>query len=203
MTNTKKQGMSTFAKVLIGMLVAGVLVVVVTCGGLYWFARNAFKPTQDPVEIAALKDSMINIEIPETYRPVGGMTMQMGFSMKMAMYARNGDEKSGGAVMLMQMNIPGAGDQQTRQSFEDQLRQQGHNSNLKVATRETRSVDIDGKAYDFEFLTGTREGADTKLHEVIGQFPAKQGVGFLMITDSDEHWDEAAVMRMLESISTK
>jgi hypothetical protein len=204
-SSDKQSGSGTFFKVFLGVVLGGVTLMILVCGGLYWFARNAVKTTNNPTEVREIADLIAKIEVPEGYEPTGGMNMNMGAAIKMQMAAfeRKGDA-GGGTLLLMQMNVPtGANDQQTKQSFEQQMQQSGKKGSITVKKTETREFQIDGQAQKFEFVEGTDPESKTDVHQIVGTFPGRGGLAFLMLREPAAAWDEARVVKMIESISTK
>jgi hypothetical protein len=203
-SSEKQSGSGTFFKVFLGVILGGIALMILVCGGLYWFARSAVKMTQIPAEVQQIADSIARISIPEGYSPTGGMTMNLGASVKMAIFERKAEGKSG-QLMLMQMNVPGGGvsDQQVRQSLDQQMQQSGKDGSITVKSRATRSFQIDGQARDFEFIEGTEPKTNAEVRQVVGTFPGREGMAILMLREAAAGWDEAAAVKMLESISTK
>ena len=202
----RKPGMSTSAKILIGVLIFGGVCVIACCGGIYWLSTSAFEMTEKPAEVVEMADSIASIDVPEEYQPTAGITVNVPFvniNMKMSVFARNPDNQEGGAVMLMQMSGPGMeNEQQMRQQFEAQMEQQGQNKNIVEESSEIKNFTIDGEEVAFEFVSGKNPDTDKKVHQVTGLFPGQNGMVFLMIYETDENWDEEQVTKMIESIST-
>jgi hypothetical protein len=131
------------------------------------------------------------------------MNMAGAVKMQMAAFERKGDA-GGGTLLLMQMNVPaGANDQQTKQSFEQQMKQSGRNNSITVKKTETRELQIDGQAQKFEFVEGTDPESKTDVRQIAGTFPGRGGLAFLMLRETEAAWDEARFVKMIESISTK
>ena len=130
-----------------------------------------------------------------------GMQMSMGFQMQMAVFSPDQTNQSR-MLMLMQMKMEGANEAQMEQQMKMQASQQGMNQDITVESSETRTFTIDGQEQDFVFAVGTNRAGDT-VHQVTGVFPGKDGTAMLMLMEDDAHWDEAAVEKMIESISTQ
>lgn len=197
----QKSGMSTAAKVVIGLVAAGIIGLAVCCGGVWWFGSKAINMTQDPAEIEAKVASIASIDVPAGWEPVMGMEMNMGFQMKMAAYSPD-QTQQGRALVLMQMKMEGANEQQMEQQMEMQMGQQNMNQDISVESSETRTYTIDGQDRDFEFAVGT-DSSGNSVHQVTGVFPGKDGTAMLMMIEDDANWDEEAVVQMIESISTQ
>jgi hypothetical protein len=171
--NNESSGMGTVMKVFIGVVLAGAVLMVIVCGGGYWFARNAFKPTSNPTEIAAITSSIATIPIPEGYVPKGGMQVSMGMTMKMAAYEKSGPPK--GDLVIMEMGVPGQVlDDKTRDQFKRTANEnRSGNNDVTVTSTETKKITIDGQERDFEFVTGETSGSKQPIHEVTGASQAR------------------------------
>ncbi|MFG0332059.1 MAG: hypothetical protein ACF8TS_01735 [Maioricimonas sp. JB049] len=102
-----RQGMSTGTKVLMVMLALAGCLMLLCCGGIFWFgSRLTSAVTEDPDEIAEIRDSIAVIDMPEDFTPQVGMNINMFvFEMDLVAYGRD-DEAF---VMLMQMQATGEG----------------------------------------------------------------------------------------------
>jgi hypothetical protein len=87
----------------------------------------------------------------------------------------------------------------SREQFEDAMKQQGHGQNIQVDSREVRIFDYAGEEYAFEFVSGAGGRTGGAARQASGVFPAQGGPAFLTVIDSEENWDDDAVMRMIES----
>jgi hypothetical protein len=200
-----KQGKSSTTKVVAIVLIGGGLVFLLCCGGLFWFGKNWFQKFMitDPVAVKTRAAAIADIAIPETYQPQMAMDMnQFGVPMTMCMFMRTGGE---GAVMLMEMTGPMAGDQeQMRQQFQQSMQQQqGGRNQIDITSTETRTYLINGEEYEFEFSQGTRPQDKVAVRQVMGVMPGKAGTAFLMVFETEENWDEAAITGMIESMGAK
>src|SRR5262249_47808691 len=112
------------------------------------------------------------------------------------------DGQSG--VMLMEMSGPMAGNQeQMRRQFQQGMQQQGQNQQINIESTETRTYLIKGEKYDFEFVKGTRPQDNVAVRQVMGVIPGKKGTAFLMVFETEENWDEAAITGMIESMGAQ
>ena len=91
--------------------------------------------------------------------------------------------------------------EQMEASFKQQAGQQ--NKNFRQESAETKTVKVDGQDTDFIFAKGTLNppnGAPKPVRMVTGMFPAKDGMGFIQYSIDEDKYDEAAVIKTLESI---
>lgn len=198
----QKSGMSTTAKIVLGFAITGCLAIVLCCGGFYWFFSSRMKVTEVPAEITQIADSIVTFEVPEGYAPKGGMTMDVVFQMKMAAYDRQQDPATG-HLLLMQMIMPGpVNDAQMRQSFDQQLQQQGRNTDLTIQSRETKTFTIDGQPRNFEFIKGVEKKSNKNVTMATGAFPGKEGMVMLIFVEDSAIWDDARAAKLIESMKT-
>jgi hypothetical protein len=210
----RKQGMSSTAKVLIILgSIAGVCLLA-CCGGVAFvgwkfqdFAKNfaANFTTNNPDEIRARTAKIVHIDIPEQFPPTLAFDL---FFMKEIVYGH--PEKSKMVLILefdkSMLGPQGAGTaKQQREEILRQMKQQGQqpgnmNTELDEESSETREFTIDGEKVPFEFIKGTARGGGP-TRQVVGVFPGREGMVMLMVMVPESDYDEAAIVRMLESIS--
>ncbi len=209
----RKQGMSSTAKVLIILAsIAGVCMLACCGGGVFvWFkAKDAIQnfaqnfTTNDPQEIRARTAKIVHIDIPVTFPPMQAFDW---FVMKQIIYGN----PNRSMLMIMEMSPQmQAGDggtaKQQRDAMLKQLKQQqgqqsgNVNTDLNEESSETREFTIGGEKVPFEFIKGTAAQGGTPTRQVVGVFQGRQGMVMLMLMVPESDYDEAAVVRMLESI---
>jgi hypothetical protein len=199
MASEKKASSTT--KVLAIVLIGGGLTLVLCCGGAFWFVKNRFGQMMitDPAAVRTRAAAIADITIPEVYQPQMAMDMSaIGFPMTMCMFGRTSGD---GGVMLMEMSGQLAQDpEQMKAQFQQGMQQQGQGQELNVESSETRTYQINGEDYEFEFLKGTRKQDNAAMRQVMGVIPGKTGTAFLMVFESEENWDESAITGMIESM---
>ena len=196
----ESSGGTNWGKILLILCGVGAVSLLLCCGGGYYFFRNAFDMTQDPAKIAVMQKEIIEIDVPPDVQPAMGMNMNFGV-MKMKIVGYSPD--AGTSLMLMQMQITGQTKEQMEASFQQQAGQQQQNRNFRQESAETKTVKVDGQDTDFVFSKGTLNppnGAPKPVRMITGMFPAKEGTGFIQYSVDEDKYDEAAVIKMLESI---
>lgn len=209
----RKQGMSSTAKVLIILgSIAGVSLLV-CCGGVaffYWKFQDAIShfaenfTTTNPQEIRDRTANIVRIDIPEEFPPIQAFDW---FVIKQVVY---GNQQKNSILMIMEMSpqMLGGADagnaKQQRDAMLQQLKQQqgqqpGMNTDFKEESSETREFTIDGEKVPFEFIKGTGQGG-APTRQVVGVFKGREGLVMLMLIVRESDFDEAAVVRMIESI---
>jgi hypothetical protein len=187
---------------LVWVLAIGAGVLVICCGGLgvmAWKAKSfvANLASSDPVEIRRQTAEMLEITIPDTFKPMQAMNM---VAVRMVMYQTGAAPGSPGMLMLMEMAIPGAGNaQQQEQQLRQSMRQQQSNQNFQASKSETREIEIRGEKVPFEFSEGTNSQGKA-MHMVGGVVRGKRGPVMLQLIIPAEEYDEEAVLQMLQSI---
>jgi hypothetical protein len=203
-SNPENEGMSSSTKVVLIILGAGGVLALVCCGGIIWFGKSMADKVQnamssDPARIREVTASVIDITVPDVYAPKMAMDFgMMGMQMKMCAYSRAGDA---GGVFIMEMTAPpSANKDQMKQQFQQSLRQQGQNQDVTIESTETRTFTINGEECAFEFIKGKNTQNNQDMRQVMGVIPGKSGAAFLMVFETEENWDEAAIVQMIESM---
>jgi hypothetical protein len=191
---------TNWGKVILILCGVGAVSLALCCGVGYYFFSKAFKMETDPVKIAVMQKEIVEIDIPADMQPAMGMNMNLGV-MTMKIVAYNPNQSS--TLMLMQMQVTGQTDEQMQQSFRQQAGQQ-QNAQFRIESSETKTVKINGEDRDFLFAKGTITppggAAAIPARMITGMFPAKTGMGFIQYSIDETKYDEAAVIKTLESI---
>ena len=101
------------------------------------------------------------------------------------------------------MQIAGQTDEQMQQAFRQQAGQHQQNAQFKIESSETKTLKVDGQDRDFLFAKGAmtpQGGAGIPVRMVTGMFPSKGGMGFIQYSIDEAAYDEAAVIKTIESI---
>lgn len=204
----RKRGMGSGSKVLLILGGVGGLFLLLCCGGgayLFWQARNALENlvTTDPAAIKTKTQSIAKIDVLPGFKPVQAMDMIV---MKWVVY--QGEAGDDSMLMLMEFQnsmFQGANKQEQKDQMLQQMRQQqqaqGGNTNIQAEETTKRDFTIGGRKNEFTFVKGKSQQGKA-VRQVTGTFPTVGGVAMLMLIIPDEKYDEAAVIRMLESIRT-
>lgn len=188
----KKQGMSTFLKVVIflGCIAGGG--VLLCCGGGAWWINSI--QTENPQEVIARTKEMVDIEIPDDFQPQKGMNANVfGFKMKLAVYKL---KSADGMLMLMSMSAAEANqDAQMRNVLQGEVAK-----NLTINNLKTRKFEVRGEIVDFKFAQSENMDNGDPWRQVTGTFAGKEGTVMLMLQIEEEAYDEDVVIKMIESI---
>jgi hypothetical protein len=194
-----KRGMSTGMKVLIILLCVFGGFALLCCGGGVYMAykfKNAF--SEDPVVVKDVTKKIADIDIPASFHPVGTMNINM-FFMKMRFVVYETKAKTG-MMMLMEVSAPNASEEDLRRS----LNQQGQGQNvrdLQVKKTETKTFTIRGQKAEFTFSEAVEPKSKAAYRQVKGSFPGRdKGAVMLMLQVPEKEYNEAAVVKMINSI---
>jgi hypothetical protein len=191
---------TNWGKIILILLGVGTVSLALCCGVGYYFMKQAFDMTMDPVKITAMQKEIIEIDVPQGLQPNMGMNMNFGvMTMKMVMY----NPGNATSMMLMEMQIAGQTEEQMKQAFSQQANQQQNQAQFRVESSEMKTIKIDGVDREFQFAKGTltpQGGQPVPARMITGLFPSKTAMGFIVYSIPEEDYDEAAVIKTLESI---
>lgn len=196
-----KPGMSTGMKVLLILLGIGGVFVLACCGiGIYFFSQ--IQVEEDPAAVARITREIAEIEIPEQFEPEGAFGMNViVWSLKMVAYSH---QQEAGSLALAEMTVDVGGHQKTHElQVRDMLREQGFGQeDLEITSSEKRDFEIRGETESFEFAEAEHRETGEKFRQVSGTFKGKEpdSIGFLILQIQEEHYDEEAAVKMIESI---
>lgn len=185
--------------ILAGVGFVGMLLCIGAIGLTGYYFVNQVKEgmTEDPAEIAERTDEIIGIEILPGMNPLVAMrmnviVMKMNFSVYGAPHGEN-------VLLICDIQMP---DQTADEDeFRRQLGNQGFGEDIDVTASEIREIETAAGTLTFEFAEGTN-GLGNTIYQVTGMIPSRSGgVGFLMLQQDEQDYDEAAVVKMLESIT--
>lgn len=198
-----KSGMSTGMKILLALLVVVGLVCLTCCGvGAYfaYFVRNAVH--EQPEEIRNDTAAIVEIAIPERFKPVNGMNLVL---FRMVKYTTDPEGKpqveGAGELTLFEMSAAVINEQQEQEIKQQMQKEMEKKSgeNLPVEKSEDREFTIRGKKCTFQFGTFKHKDGEP-WHRIQGTFPSKTGTATLVINLPDSEYDEAEIVKMIESI---
>ncbi|MEX0717049.1 MAG: hypothetical protein WD066_10690 [Planctomycetaceae bacterium] len=204
--------MSTATKVVLILAAIFGGFVMLCCGGLAWFGWRAQQSViRDPDGVREATATIAEIEIPERFRPVGGLDTQrlpvvgrfMPGGMRMVMY----ESPSGGALMLMALDrelLAGEDDPETlmRRMLEQQKApRRPHQVEVDPDDAVVREFEVRGRTVPFQFTKARDEKSGVAGRQVMGVFDAQDGnSAILVIFVPETEYDEAEIVRIIESI---
>lgn len=200
-----KSGMSTTAKVILGLLaVLGlcciVSVIALVAGG-NWLVNQAEQGIiQDPAEAAAKGQDIVNYELPAGYREEAAMDM-LGLMEMVFITQGSMDTADDMVIFLARFSIPGMSASDTDQ-MKEQMQQgfSGSSSSGGVTFTEieTREITINGEPTTLTVSEGESDG--NMMRQAAAGFVSDGKPAMVMIMGPADAWDEAAVEEFLASL---
>lgn len=203
-----KRGMSTTAKVLIIVGCVGGVCALLCCGGglfVYFRLKDALKNAVvlDPRLIEEQTAGIAKIEIPPGFEPKQAVNAVV---MRWVVYGKNPDE--GSRLLLMGVDraiVDSANPEGQKTQLLQMMQQEGTTSGSEpgfvVQESEQREIAVRGEMVKFEFAKGTVAANGKEMRQVSGSFKTPGGMGLILFRVPVESYDEAAVVKMLESIA--
>lgn len=202
-----RTGMSTAVKVLLIVGGIGACFMLLCCGGgvvLFWKAKDAIAQaasTTDPDEIQAHADRIAQIEIPPDFEPTRGFDLSV---IRWAAFEKV--PRDGSRLLLSGFEAPapsGKSLSEQRKEMEQAFAQPAmpfprFEMPIDVSERSTRQLTVRGVPVEFEFNKGNSEGK--AVRQVVGAFKTPGGIGVLNLIVAEANYDEAAIVKMIESI---
>ena len=225
-----KQGMSGTLKVVLILVGLGGVSLLVCCGGMAFFGMRAAKAiqegtTEEPAKVKAATADIVDIDIPADFEPK--MAMNVIF-MKYVLYqnksqgmlmlsefnsalgsdvSKQRDEMA--KAMKQQSNTKMPSGTQKTETREFTIRGEKASFQFTTATTEKQKKPADkpaeqgeAKPDDSETETDDTEADEggEGFHQVVGSFKGKGGTVMLFLMINGKDYDEAAIVKMIESI---
>lgn len=203
-----KPGMSLAVKVLLIVGGIGGFLLLLCCGGagfLFWKAKDVFERfaiTTDADEIQGRLDNIVRIDLPDDFHPTIGMELGVMRWVGFEKIPRDGTRLL--FVQLDQAMFPDRSAEERRREMLKMRDQSGSQQgqfdmSIEITERTTREVIVRGEKAEFEFNKGTSQDGKA-MRQVIGAFEASGGITLLNLITPEEGYDEAATLKLLESI---
>ncbi|MEX0701066.1 MAG: hypothetical protein WD069_03135 [Planctomycetales bacterium] len=205
-----KRGMSTTTKVVLILVALFGGLGVLCCGGVMWFGwRMQSTIVQNPDQVREATAEIVEMEIPERFRPTIGYDMKnmplfgrfMPGQMQMVLYQTGG----GGSMFVAgfdRSTMRGDPQQQMRDAMRQQPAAGGGPRKLDIEEGGTvvREFEIRGQQVAFTFAKAHDPQTGRDFHQITGEFDGKAGAVMIQIQLPEQEYDEAEIVRMLESI---
>jgi hypothetical protein len=203
-----KRGMSTTAKVLLILGCVGGVFALLCCGGgvfVYFRLKDALEKAVvlDPQLIREQADQIVKIDLPPGFEPKQAVNALV---LRWVVYEKNPDDGSRLRLMGIDHAIVDAGNPETQKMQMMQVMQQqegtpGGEPVFLARETEQREIRVRGEPAKFEFAKGTAAADGQEMRQVTGSFKTPTGIGLIVFLVPVEGYDEAAVVKMLESIA--
>lgn len=151
--------------VLIMLAVAGGMTMLCCCG--IGISLYSMAPTfeNNPVTAKANLDELIDIELPETYKPEAAINMDVFSFVKVRGSFMEIDD-NGGVLIVAGLSGQLAQNQDFFDKISEEIKKEANDSEMEVLSTEVKEFEIGGKPVEFTFLHG-RVKAEEGMAEVI------------------------------------
>ncbi len=189
----------------IALVVVAILLVLCCLGGLgfYFISQRVVSQaiTDDPTKAATLGHEIVDYNLPDGYRELGGMNALVFKMVFIGSASKTSDSRF---IVLMQIPAGTNMDQaEMQRQITQAMQQQGQGRNMQTHVVGTQTATIKGQPVTLTISEGTvTEGSDagTVFRQVIGVFPGKDGTAMLMAMGQKDTWDQATLDNFLASI---
>jgi hypothetical protein len=202
-----RPGMSSGAKVLLGLGIGCGVLVLLCCGGfgifIFYFGRSVQRATsEDPTTIRQVTDSIVTIEVPEALEPKFSLDWTMPIvnrkMMAMAVYA---DKAKRSSLVVFQISKDLGNPEMMKSQFQDSLRQSGQREWKEVHLEESETFNTKINGGDAEFKIGKGKNESGKeVWQATGAFDGNGGPAMLFMQLAADDFDKDQVMAILKSM---
>ncbi len=168
-------------------------------GIIYIGSQMNFEVIEDPVVAAERLTEIADIDVPDSFEAEGSASFDIFFmSMQMVAFQPTNGQ---GVLIIGQVNLNIEAGPEAEEDMRRSIREQGGQKRLNIDEEsvETREFEIRGNTAEFEFAKAENDDGEV-YRQVVGSFEGKQGTAILVLQVEEEHYDEEAVVKMLESI---
>jgi len=189
----------------IALVVVVVLLVLCCMGGLgfYFITQRVVSQAviDDPAKAASLGHEIVDYNLPDGYRELGGMNALV---FKMIFIGPKSTNQDSMFMVLMQISAgANMSPEEMQRQMTQAMQQQGQGRTMQTHVVGTQTATIKGQPVTLTVSEGeVTEGNDagTLFRQVIGVFPAKDGTAMLMAMGKKDTWDQATLDSFLASI---
>lgn len=165
--------------------------------------QNLFGPKKTKVagEIDQITASILPITVPAGYEPSVGVAADN--SLMLLELCRYQQKQGRGLLLIGQFNLrqgPWPGDEASLRRFLE-----AEESSLRLITPQKKSVRsfvVREKRATFEIVEGEDRASTTKLRQVTGTFPGREGVGMLILQAEQGFLSDADIETLLQALTT-
>jgi hypothetical protein len=202
-----RPGMSSGAKVLLGLGIGCGVLVLLCCGGVgvfvFYFGRSVQKAaSEDPATIRRVTHSIVSIDVPESLEPKFSLDWSIPFVNQSIWAAVYADAKDHSSLVLFQVDENLGNAEAMKHQFQQSLRDAGREEWKEVELDESESfeTEINGNQAEFKVGSGSREHPEAKVWQATGAFDGKGGPAMLFMQLGADDFDKDQVMAILKSM---
>ncbi len=204
---TPPPGMSSGAKVLLGLGIGCGVVVLLCCGGgvaaMFFFGRGLQRATsEDPETIRRVTAEIVSIEVPPQLEPQMSLDYSVPFVNRKVMMAIYGQKEDKSMLALFQVDEKFGNPKVMRAQFEQSMEESGRNewNEVELKEAETLKLEINGTDAEFKVGLGQRNKDDRHVWQATGTFEGKGGPAMLFMQLNAEDFTKEDAMAVLKSM---
>lgn len=205
---TIRPGMSSGAKVLLGLGIGCGVLLLLCCGffGItaFYFGRSLqHAMSEDPATIRGVTEGIVTIEVPEQLEPKMSLDWTMPIvnrkMMTMAVYADKADHS---ALVLFQISSDWGDTESMKTQFQQSMRESAGKEWKEVDLKESETfkTEINGSPAEFTLGSGKDEQSGREIWQATGAFDGKGGPAMLFMQLNAEDFTKDQVMNVLQSM---
>ena len=184
--------------VLVALAAGGIL----TCGVGWIGLALLFGPSHTvlPAQVEAIAQRVAPLRVPPQFQPTWGW--EADHSVAWFQLARFDQSASRGLLLIGELHLrPMANPQEV-----DQLRnliEQSSPDRRLIAPQQTRqsNLTIRGRSAQFEIVEGEDRASTTRLRQVTGTFPGREGTAILILQGEEDYLSNEAIDDLLKSLT--
>lgn len=203
---TVRPGMSSGAKVLIGLGIGCGVLVLLCCGvfgvSMYFFGRS-FNMSEDPATVRRVTDGIVTIDVPPALEPKASVDWTMPFikrkMMSMAAYADKAEHSN---LVLFQISDDLGNAEAMKVQLQQSLRESGRAQweEVNLDDSETFKTEINGDSAEFTVGKGKEKRSGREVWQATGAFAGNGGPAMLFMQLNAEDFTKDLVMAILKSM---
>lgn len=204
---TVRPGMSSGAKVLLGLGIGCGVLLVLCCGGFgvtfFYFGRSLQRAaSEDPATIRRVTESIVTIEVPEALEPKFSFDWTVPIFNRTVSAAAYADSDDHSSLVLFQLDLDLGNPEAMKLQFQESLREsgQGEWEEVDLDDSETFETEINGNLAEFTVGSGKREGSGREVWQATGAFDGNGGRAMLFMQLGADDFSKEQMMDVLKSM---
>jgi hypothetical protein len=204
---TVRPGMSSGAKVLIGLGVGCGVLVLLCCGvggALTFYFSRSFQHamSKDPATVRQVAESIVEIDVPESLEPKVSLDWTVPILNKRGAMAAFVDRDEHSSLVLFQLDESLGNAEVMKTQFNESIRESGQKEMKEVAIEdsETFNSQINGSEAEFTVGKGKNQQSGREVWQATGAFDGKDGPAMLFMQLDAADFTKDQVMDVLKSM---